>query len=373
MRAAAARARSRRRPPWAWARAAHKLIGVSRPGLALLPSFLLACAGSGESTSRDGSESAATIGSATDTDAATGDSPTTDAATTAVTSDPTTNNTGATSDATTGSTGAAATSDATTGEPPDADPDPDAPPVTEGDWWRPGITTTWQLQLTGDIVTDIAVDVYDIDLFDAPQATIDALHGAGRKVLCYFSAGSGEDWRPDYDDLDPAALGQPLDGWPGEVWLDVRHPSVWAVMRGRLDRAVAAGCDGVDPDNMDGWLQDSGFPLAAADQLAYNRWIANQAHLRGLTVGLKNSGDQVPALVDYFDFDLNEQCHEYDECDQLAPFTLQAKPVFNVEYPGGQAEADALVGSLCPQAAGEQLRTIMLPYELDGSWRVACD
>lgn len=323
---------------------------------------MLACGDGGETCDSDGStaaaatdtsDSAATDPSATaTTDAATSDTPT---------SDPTS---GATTELTTG---------ATTGDLPDEDPDPNAPPVTEGDWWRPGLATTWQLQLTGEIVGDLAVDVYDIDLFDAPQATIDALHGEGRRVLCYFSAGSGEDWRPDHGDLDPAALGKPLDGWPGEVWLDIRHPSVWAVMRGRLDRAVAAGCDGVDPDNMDGWQQDSGHALTAEDQLAYDRWIANQAHLRGLTVGLKNGGDQVPALVDYFDFELNEQCHEYDECEQLAPFTLQGKPVFNVEYPGGPAEAEALAGSLCPQAEGEQLRTLMLPYELDGSWRVSCD
>jgi endo-alpha-1,4-polygalactosaminidase (GH114 family) len=262
---------------------------------------------------------------------------------------------------------------ATTGAPPDEDPDPDAPPVQGGPWWHPGVATSWQIQLTGDLVTDVDADLYDIDLFDAPQATIDALRADGRKVVCYFSAGSGEDWRPDHDQFDPAALGQPLDGWPGEVWLDVRHPSVWQVMRGRLDLAVDKHCDGVDPDNMDGWLQDSGFPLTAADQRAYNRWIANQAHLRGLTVGLKNAGDQVPELVDYFDFELNEQCHEYDECEQLAPFTAAGKPVFNIEYPGDEADAEAAAASICPAAQAADLRTLLLPYELDGSWRVACD
>lgn len=311
---------------------------MQRLALALLSILALACGGGDESTgsaSSEGSDSAATTG--------------------------------------TSATSSAPTSEATTGEAPGGDPDADAPPVTEGDWWRPGIGATWQLQLTGAIVTGITADVYDIDLFDAPQATIDALHGDGHKVLCYFSAGSGEDWRPDYAGFAAAALGKPLDGWPGEVWLDVRDPSVWAVMRGRLDRAVAAGCDGVDPDNMDGWTQDSGHPITATDQLAYNRWIANQAHLRGLTVGLKNAGEQVVDLVDYFDFELNEQCHEFDECDQLAPFSAQGKPVFNVEYPGAEADAQALAPTLCATAKGENLRTLMLPYELDGSWRVSCD
>lgn len=350
----------------------------------LLPILALACGDNGESTSTNPTApTGATAGSDPSTvttvsgGETTGDTPTSATTDTPVTTTvaTATTTTEATSNATTDTPASDATTDtpASTGDIPDTDPDPNAPPVLDGDWWRPGIATTWELQLTGDIVTSYAADLYDIDLFDAPQATIDALQAEGRKVICYFSAGSGEDWRPDYGDLDPAALGKPLDGWPGEVWLDIRHPSVWSVMRGRLDRAVTAGCDGVDPDNMDGWLQDSGYPLSSDDQLAYNRWIANQAHLRGLTVGLKNAGDQVPKLVDYFDFELNEQCHEYDECGQLAPFTAQGKPVFNVEYPGDESDAQAMVDPLCPQAKGENLRTLMLPYELDGSWRVSCD
>lgn len=345
------------------------------PRLALLlPALVLACGDPPGDT--DSSSTSAISEPGTSSAAATdeGSSSSGDPVTSSTTDAPTTSSSPGTTDVPDTTTDVpGTTTTATTGELPDSDPDPSAPPITDGEWWRPGVATTWQLQLTGDIVTDIDVALFDLDLFDAPQATLDALHADGRKVLCYFSAGSGEDWRPDHGDLDPAALGKPLDGWPGEVWLDVRHPSVWAVMRGRLDRAVAAGCDGVDPDNMDGWLQDSGYPLTADDQLAYNRWIANQAHLRGLTVGLKNGGDQVPDLVDYFDFELNEQCHEYDECDQLAPFIDQGKPVFNVEYPGDEADAQALAATLCPEAGAAMLRTLMLPYELDGTWRVSCD
>ncbi len=57
----------------------------------------------------------------------------------------------------------------------------------------------------------------------------------------------------------------------------------------RLDLAVTKGCDGVEPDNMDGYANDSGFPLTAEDQLTFNRFIANEAHRRGLAVGLKTT------------------------------------------------------------------------------------
>lgn len=42
-------------------------------------------------------------------------------------------------------------------------------------------------------------------------------------------------------------------------------------MQARLDLAVQKGCDGVEPDNVDGYQNNSGFPLTAQDQLAYNR------------------------------------------------------------------------------------------------------
>lgn len=49
-------------------------------------------------------------------------------------------------------------------------------------------------------------------------------------------------------------------------------------------------------------------------------------------MGLKNDLDQVSQLVGYFDFSVNEQCHEFDECDLPAPFIQSGKPVLNAEY-----------------------------------------
>ena len=144
-------------------------------------------------------------------------------------------------------------------------------------------------------------------------------------------------------------------------------------MRGRLDLAVTKGCDGVDPDNMDGFTNATGFPLTQIDQVSYDRWMANSAHNRGLSVGLKNTGDLASQLVAYFDFELNEQCWEYDECDQLVPFISAGKPVFNIEYPGSLAAANTAKPDVCTQANDADMRTLLLPLDLDGSWRVSCD
>ena len=95
---------------------------------------------------------------------------------------------------------------------------------------------------------------------------------------------------------------------------------------------VAIGCDGVEPDNVDGDTNDTGFDLTGDDMLDFNRFIAAAAHERDLLVGLKNADRHVPDLVDDFDFAVNEQCHEFDECDAFVPFIDQGKPVFNAEY-----------------------------------------
>src|SRR5258705_316926 len=81
----------------------------------------------------------------------------------------------------------------------------------------------------------------------------------------------------------------------------------------------------IEPDNVDGYANSSGFPLSAKDQLAYNRWLAEAAHARGLSIALKNDLDQVAALAPYFDWALNEECFQYKECGSLAPFTTAGK------------------------------------------------
>lgn len=233
-------------------------------------------------------------------------------------------------------------------------------------FWSPAPGTSWQWQLSGKIDTSVAAEMYDIDLFDAPQEVIDELHAAGRVVICYFSAGSRENWRPDAGEFPRAAIGKALDGWPGENWIDIRDQKVRELMVTRMDLAVEKHCDGVEPDNVDGYANDSGFELTASDQLDYNRFLASQAHARNLSVGLKNDLEQVNDLVADFDWALNEECFDYDECDLLLPFIQSGKAVFQVEY--GNA---GLADSICPRANALDFDTIIKRMDLD-AWRVSC-
>ena len=239
------------------------------------------------------------------------------------------------------------------------------PPTTPtGEIWRPRPGTSWQWQLSGKLDLSVEADVYDIDLELTSAETIAQLHAAGRRVICYFSAGSFESVRSDAALFPASVKGKAMDGWP-EQWLDIRAIDALApVMLGRLDLARAKGCDAVEPDNVDGYANDTGFNLRAADQLAYNRWLANAAHERGLAIALKNDLDQVRDLVDYFDFAINEECFSWNECELLTPCIQAGKAVFGAEY-------ELSTGSFCSKAIALNMDFILKDWNL-GAARTSC-
>jgi len=239
-------------------------------------------------------------------------------------------------------------------------------PTPSAIWWQPRPATTWQWQLLGDILTEWDVEMYDIDLFDAPQAVIDTLHDNGRVVICYFSAGTHEAWRTDAMKFPPSLLGNDLEAWEGERWLDIRQLDGLApIIEARLDLAVEKRCDGVEPDNVDAYTHDTGFPLTYTDQLVYNRWLAQQAHARSLSIGLKNDLEQIPDLVNEFDWALNEACFAFDECDLLLRFIHANKAVFGVEYDGNPSD-------YCPVAVAMGFSWLTKPLDLSDVPPHAC-
>jgi hypothetical protein len=214
-----------------------------------------------------------------------------------------------------------------------ASPAPSGPRAPAAGWWRPRAGLTWQWQLTGALDTTVDAQVYDVDAFTTTAGDVAKLHAAGRRVVCYVNVGAYEGFRPDAGRFPDAVRGHTLEGWPGEAWLDIRR---WDLLEPVLSARFALcrdkGFDGVEPDNVDGYGNESGFPLSAADQLTYNRRVADLAHRYGLAVGLKNDVEQAGALAPAFDFAVNEECSAYQECDRLGVFTAAGKPVFHVEY-----------------------------------------
>ncbi len=235
--------------------------------------------------------------------------------------------------------------------------------------WSPTPGTTWQWQLSGVIDTGLDVEMYDVDLFDAPDDKLEAIRGRGSTLICYFSAGSMEDWRDDASRFPEDAVGAELDGWPGEYWVDVMDPTVRTVMEDRLELAVERGCDGVEPDNVDGYANRNGLGLNATAQLDFNRFLADAAHERGLSVGLKNDLDQLEELEPWFDWALNEECAAYEECERLTVFTDRGKAVFHTEYVDDWADAPDLADDICGTTG--ELDTLIKTWELGSEW-LAC-
>jgi hypothetical protein len=255
-------------------------------------------------------------------------------------------------------------------------------PPPEGNYttakWQPAVGTTWQIELLYPLNdTSVNAEVYDIDLFNNNQSTIAALQQAGRKVICYFSAGSYENWRPDKDKFKESDLGKDLADWPGEKWLNISSDNVRQIMLDRLNMARDKGCDGVDPDNVDGYDNDNGLDLTQEDSIRFVNFLANAAHARNMSVGLKNAGAIIPSVIKNMQWSVNEQCAQYNECDTYAVFTQNGKPVFHIEYPKGDKTNNAFAvtaqqkNKACDFPEAGNFSTVIKNMNLD-NWIETC-
>jgi hypothetical protein len=238
-------------------------------------------------------------------------------------------------------------------------------PASAASWWRPGVGLSWQWQLTGTLDRSVSADVYDVDGANTSASDVAALKSAGRHVICYVNVGAHENFRADAKNFPESVQGKGLDGWPGEKWLDIRRWDVLEpLLAARFKTCKDKGFDAVEPDNVDGYSNSSGFPLTPADQLTFNRHVADLAHRTGLAAGLKNDVEQASALQPAFDFAVNEECARYDECDTLKVFVAAGKPVFHVEY-------DGATSSFCPKSRALHFSSMKKKLALD-AWREPC-
>lgn len=231
--------------------------------------------------------------------------------------------------------------------------------------WAPKPTTApWQWQLQGKLDLSVRAGVYEVDGFETPRRAVAALHRRGRRAICYLSVGSWESYRPDSGRFPRRVLGKRYDGYPDERWLDIRRIGALApVLRHRFDLCRRKGFDAVEPDNVAGYENRTGFPLTGRDQLRFNRWVAREVRRRGMSVALKNDPEQVRRLVGAFDFAVVEECFAYEECDRYLPFVRAGKAVFSAEYETPLAE-------FCPEARRLRFSAIRKSYDLFASpWR----
>jgi len=272
--------------------------------------------------------------------------------------------------------GGGGTNEGTSALPPSLPPTPSSAQI-----WRPAVGSSWQIILQGPIILDPSamaitpnVDIYDIDLFTNPQSTIDTLHRLGKKVICYFSAGSYEPGRPDSGDFKNADKGRVLDGWPAERWLNLNSQNVRDIMSKRMELAARKRCDAVDPDNVDGYDNKNGLGLTKADTVNFLSFLVSKAQSLGLAIGLKNAGAVIPSVLPAMQFLVNEQCVQYSDCPTFSAFINASKPVFHIEYPS-EVKPD-FVANFCkdngPAQGTHGFSTVIKNMNLDG-WVSYCD
>ena len=204
---------------------------------------------------------------------------------------------------------------------------------------------------------DFNYSLITIDMEDSTEAEIAELQKKGIFVICYISAGSSEKWRSDARLFPSFVMRNDVSNWPYEKWLDISNPAVLTLMKKRIDRAAAKGCNGIEFDNIDGYSNNTGFALSYRNQIDYNKGLAQYAKSKHLITAFKNDVEQIDDLEPYFDMAINESCHEYaHECAKYDSFLAKNKPVFNIEYSEPK--------NLRPQT--DLFKSYLTDYDLDG-------
>jgi len=213
-----------------------------------------------------------------------------------------------------------------------------------------GATFEWRLDdLPNDYTTD--AEVVDIDAFSATPELVANLKAQGKTVIAYLSVGSVENFREDANDFPEEVIGNIYEGFEDENWLDIRKISLIApIIEKRLDMIMSKGFDGIEPDNINGYQNNSGFNLNEADARTYSRYLIEQAHKRNLSIGQKNAEEIIPTLADEFDWILTEDAYADDFYKQLTPFIQLGKAVFMVEYTD-RMSAENFTENVCPKAS----------------------
>jgi hypothetical protein len=270
---------------------------------------------------------------------------------------------------------------------------------SQNPWWKPGTQPIeWQWMIDHAVklgpppsASDLGLNattyngppaanptVYDIDMFMNPASTIQALQSApyNATVICYMDTGAYENYRPDASEFPAADIGKST-GWSGEYWLNTSMsnpdlPKLRQIMDARIGMAKSKGCQAIEPDQMDGWENNSGFTLTKADGENWDTDITTDIHAAGMSAGFKNQIEIAGWAADTLgaDWALNEQCNQYSECNGYPPdgglpeFIKQGKAVFQVEY-------NVSASSFCPAENAADYNGMLMPLNLNGG-RTPC-
>ncbi len=240
-------------------------------------------------------------------------------------------------------------------------------------WWKPaaGVSFDWVLD---DITSsdNFNSSVVDVDAFTTSAETVAALHAKGKKVIAYVSVGTFEDDRPDGSLLPKEVIGRKYDEWPKEKWLDIRQvEKLKPWLNSRVRMIINKGFDGLEPDNLDAFDNETGFDIKIADTKKYVDYLIALAHDNGLSIGQKNVSNLTAEYAAKFDWALTEDAFEQGWQNDMTPYIELNKPVFATEYTDVTTQKK-FQDDYCPKAAKLGFTAILKKRDLD-KWIYKCE
>ena len=124
-------------------------------------------------------------------------------------------------------------------------------------------------------------------------AHIASIRANDNEVAGYISAGTGEKWRDDFDQLKPYLTSKSWPEWPDEFFVSEVQTGILPVMKKRIDKMAAWGLDWVEFDNMD-WLDEENrkkYSLNAtpSEATSYINALCTYTHAKGMKCMAKNT------------------------------------------------------------------------------------
>jgi hypothetical protein len=245
---------------------------------------------------------------------------------------------------------------------------------------------TWDWILGGKLPANPpVVDYLDVDAFDTPKSFVTKTKQNGTTVICYISAGTIEDYRPDrkaFEKLNkqqknagkPAIIGKRYPAWPDERWLNFSRYKVFLpLMIDRIERCKSKGFDMIEFDNLDGHDNKTGFHIRKKHSIRYARALATEATKLGLASVQKNVTELNRKLEPYFAALLLEDCVLYNFCGDARRYRKSGKPVFDAEYPQGWADEGKTfnLGTACATTNANDISLIVKKLSLN-TWVQYC-
>ena len=239
-------------------------------------------------------------------------------------------------------------------------------------WWQPaaGVSFDWELDDISPANT-YSGSVVDVDAFTTTAETVAALHAKGKIVIAYLSVGTLENDRPDASLLPKEVIGKTYPQWPNEKWLDIRKiDKLKPWLNSRFNMIIKKGFDGVEPDNVDAYQNETGFAIAIADTKKYIDYLITLAHHNGLSIGQKNVGELTTEYAAKFDWALTEDAFQQGWQNDVAAYVKLNKPVFAVEYTDLTSQ-ETFENTVCPNAGKLGYTAILKKRNLD-AWVDKC-